>query len=205
MKFLMFLLIGLITYPDRVLVAEELPKGNSEQQIHGLIARYETQYKLPKGLLFAIVRQESSFQPDAINPKRKGVAISSFGLGQLTIDTAAQHCGLGPNDLFDIQKNLECSAKVLRYQMRRFHKPDLIISAYNDGTPCVCDGSIYRRYDNHKSCKARENKVLVEMACAAPGKIKNEQYVTEVTSKWQLYLPKKKVARVKKSPITAVL
>ncbi len=73
--------------------------------------------------------------------------MSSYGLGQLTIDTAIAHCRLAAWEIHDVVKNVMCSAKVLRSQLDRYvSKDDRIawaVAAYNSGTPCVCDGAFY--------------------------------------------------------------
>jgi len=86
-------------------------------------------------LLHAIVKVESHYRPDAVNKVKPGVAIASYGLGQLTLDTAASHCKLGVKNIFDAKKNVECAAKVLAYQLKRYGGDEqLAISAYNSGT-----------------------------------------------------------------------
>lgn len=109
-----------------------------------LIDSLEQKYKLPQNTLKAIIRLESCFNPKAINDKAK---IASYGFGQLTAATAKSFCNIGIKDIFNQNKNGECAAKVLAHQFRRFKGDTLkAILAYNEGTPCICDGSKYVRH-----------------------------------------------------------
>lgn len=107
------------------------------------IVKLEKENNLPTNSLKAIVSIESNFNADSINSDAK---IHSYGIGQITKATAKHHCNLNFNNIMEVNKNLSCSAKVLAYQYRRF-KGNLLKSvlAYNEGTPCVCNGEFYYR------------------------------------------------------------
>lgn len=97
-----------------------------------MIVAVAAKFSLPALLLSAVIHQESHFNPKAINVK---APIASYGIGQLTKATAAHHCGIKESELLDLRKNLECSAKVLAYQFRRYKGDfDKTMSAYNAGT-----------------------------------------------------------------------
>lgn len=101
-------------------------------------------------LFHALVMVESSFNPKAIN---KTARIKSYGLAQLTIDTAQHHCKLSKKEIMDPTKNLFCGAKVLRYQLRRYKGDvDKALSAYNAGT--------YTKYNAIYAIKIRQKMVM---------------------------------------------
>jgi soluble lytic murein transglycosylase-like protein len=89
-------------------------------------------YGLSPLLLAGVIHQESNFIPIAINDK---APVVSYGLGQLTKATAIHHCKLEKSEIMNVTKNLDCAAKVLAYQMKRYNgNIDLALSAYNAGT-----------------------------------------------------------------------
>lgn len=83
-------------------------------------------------LFHALVMVESTFKPNAVN---RTARIKSYGLAQLTIDTAWHHCKLSKEEIMEPAKNLNCGAKVLSHQLRRYKGDvDKALSAYNAGT-----------------------------------------------------------------------
>ena len=82
------------------------------------------QYNVDPRLMFALVAQESRFNPTAVS--RSGAQ----GLGQLMPGTAA---GLGVRDAFDIADNLDGAVRYLANQLRNHGKLSLALAAYNAG------------------------------------------------------------------------
>ena len=84
-------------------------------------------------LLFAVTREESSFEADAYSHAR------AHGLMQLLLPTAAWIAGqLGltpptPSDLFEPEVNLELGAAYLRYLLNRYGDRRLAVAAYHAG------------------------------------------------------------------------
>lgn len=142
------------------------------------IRSLESRYHLPDGLLSAIVENESSFNPNAINPAgRPGVAVTSYGLGQITLDTGKSRCGLQSEaDLLDPHKNLRCAAKILDAHMSRLKGAQWAIAAYNAGEPCVCTGQAYERFG--RVCKKKCDR----------GYFLNQKYVDAVMTIWSARL-----------------
>lgn len=69
--------------------------------------------------------------PLAVNGQAR---IQSFGLGQLTERTARKVCGLQQKDIFDMSKNIDCAAKHLSSQVKRYNGDlDKAASSYNAG------------------------------------------------------------------------
>lgn len=77
-------------------------------EIYAAMVEASNRYDVPLALILALTKQESNWNPRAVS------RANARGLGQLLRRTAA---GLGyPNfdDMFDIRKNLDASAKLLR-------------------------------------------------------------------------------------------
>ncbi|MGH7435649.1 MAG: transglycosylase SLT domain-containing protein [Polyangiaceae bacterium] len=93
----------------------------------------EQSEKLPPGLLWAVMRQESGYDPDAVSPAR------AVGLMQLLPETAgpiAEELGLGEDDarLTSPPYALRVSGHLLRKLLTRFHgQVPLAVAAYNAG------------------------------------------------------------------------
>ena len=145
------------------------------------IKELEKKLKLPTKSLETIIRMESKFNENAIN---SGAPIHSYGIGQLTLATA-KTCGLDINTILDYKKNLECSAKILKQKLDRY-KNDLYkaVVAYNEGTPCICDGEKYIRDlgRTKKICSFKSNddsgKVIFKpMKCDLKEKLLETKYL----------------------------
>jgi soluble lytic murein transglycosylase len=97
----------------------------------------EEREKLPRGLLWAVMRQESGFDPDAVSPAR------AVGLMQLLPETArpvAEELGLTHDDarLTSPPYAIAVGARVLRKLLDRFHgSVPLAVAAYNGGADSV--------------------------------------------------------------------
>jgi len=142
----------------------------------------EVKHDIPEKLLYAVIKIESGLNPKAINGiQNKGVATASFGLGQLTRQTAAAHCGLySMPSLLNPNANIDCSAKVLQYQLRRYSGDvNRALAAYNWGTPCECNGKVFIQNLNGKNntCATKAGKTLT---CKIRGTFWNQKYVDKV-------------------------
>jgi soluble lytic murein transglycosylase len=93
--------------------------------------------KLPAGLLWAVMRQESGFDPDAVSPAR------AVGLMQLLPETSrpvADDLGLSRDDarLTSPPYAIRVGARVLRRLLDEFHgNVPLAVAAYNGGADPV--------------------------------------------------------------------
>jgi len=153
-------------------------KASSEGLIN-LTRFIEKDKNIPDKLLVAIVTTESNFDPLAYNPaSRPGVRVSSFGLGQITLHTARNHCSMNKNDLMHPKKNLACASTILKKHLVRFNgNIKRAISAYNAGTPCECDGVRFVKLDGKgKACFTEAYRFK---RCAY-GTFLNETYVKTV-------------------------
>jgi soluble lytic murein transglycosylase len=97
----------------------------------------EESEKLPAGLLWAVMRQESAFDPDAVSPAH------AVGLMQLMPDTAApiaEELGLGKDDarLTSPPYALRIAGHFLHKLLARFHgSVPLAVAAYNAGADSI--------------------------------------------------------------------
>jgi hypothetical protein len=144
------------------------------------IHKYESVYGIPRGLLAAVIKYESGFNTRAINtPENPGVAVASYGLGQLTLATAKYFCQINKvKDLFQPEKNLACAAKVLSHHLLRFQAKrnpvSWAVSAYNAGEPAVCVGGKFMRF----------GKTLPQLDGCKDGTFQNKKYVGDVLLLW---------------------
>lgn len=145
------------------------------------IRELENKLKLPVRSLETIIKMESRFNENAIN---KNAPIHSYGIGQLTLATA-KICGLTIETILDYKKNLECSASVFKSKLDRY-KQDLYkaVVAYNEGTPCICNGEEYVRDlgVTKRVCSTKSNDVdgkviLKPMKCDVKGKLLETKYL----------------------------
>lgn len=88
----------------------------------------EAQYRLPHGLLDALIWTESRYNPLAVS--HAGAA----GLGQLMPKTARE---LGVANRFDPAENLLGAARYLRQMLDKFELVHLAVAAYNAGPGAV--------------------------------------------------------------------
>lgn len=103
-----------------------LLRGAGEERrrvLYPLVVQSACRHGLPIGLFDAMIMQESRYNVGVRSPK------GAFGLGQLMPGTAAQ---LGV-DRYDIQENLDGSARYLASHLREFREPILALAAYNAG------------------------------------------------------------------------
>lgn len=94
--------------------------------LQALVSRVAKEQKLPENLLYAVMRQESGFNPRAVSP------VGAQGLMQLMPATAASF-GLKGNDVWDPYKNMTAGAKYLKQQIDSFGSVAKGLAAYNAG------------------------------------------------------------------------
>lgn len=98
-----------------------------------LIDQYCEEYKLDRELVFALIREESFFRPDAVSPD------NACGLMQLLLETArqvaySQRMKVFRRDLFDPGINIRLGTEYLRTLLDKYNeKLPLALAAYNAG------------------------------------------------------------------------
>jgi soluble lytic murein transglycosylase len=98
-----------------------------------MVAQYANTYHIPKGLIYAIIRQESTFHDDIVSPA------GAHGLMQLMPSTAKiiakreRIAYSNKQQLFSPPKNINIGTAYLQQLHKRFHHPVLMSAAYNAG------------------------------------------------------------------------
>ena len=105
-----------------------LPASYREALYEPLIREAEVRYRLPPGLMLALVWAESRFNPMAISPA------GAAGLAQLMPATARE---LGVSNRHDPWQNIDGGARYLRQMLDRFGEVQLALAAYNAGPGAV--------------------------------------------------------------------
>ena len=83
------------------------------QNLEIVIEKYAQQYGVDQDLVWAVIRQESGFNPRAVSPK------GAMGLMQLMPGTAAM---LGVTDAFDVEQNIAGGIKYLERCLNQFNQ-----------------------------------------------------------------------------------
>jgi len=90
-----------------------------------LIKKYARLHNIDPKLVWAVMRRESGFNPQAVSPK------GAMGLMQLIPSTAAL---MGVSEPFNIEQNISGGVKYLKHCLVRFnHDVILALAAYNAG------------------------------------------------------------------------
>jgi len=115
-------------YIDRIRACNARIDNDTATQVATSLLNKCQLYGVDPRLMFALVAQESRFNPKAVS--RSGAQ----GLGQLMPGTAA---GLGVHDPFDIDDNLDGAVRYLAEQLNTFGKLSFALAAYNAGPGAV--------------------------------------------------------------------
>jgi len=117
---------------DRPVALSATGAGSSSSDTSGgayaaLFDAAERRYGLPTGLLAAVAKVESDFQPDAVSPA------GAVGLMQLMPGTAAA-LGVDPRDP---AQAIDGAARLLAGELAKYGSLPLALAAYNAGGPAV--------------------------------------------------------------------
>lgn len=93
-----------------------------------LISETASKYGVDEGLVQAIIKVESNYDPTAVSVK------NCKGLMQLHPDTAQR---FGVSNIFDPAENIEGGVRYLSYLIENFDDLDLVLAAYNAGENAV--------------------------------------------------------------------
>jgi hypothetical protein len=95
------------------------------KNLEEVVKKYARQYGVDEELIWAVIRQESGFNPRAVSPK------GAMGLMQLMPGTAAL---MGVSDPFDVEQNIAGGVKYLEQCLNQFNQNvPLALAAYNAG------------------------------------------------------------------------
>ena len=108
------------------------------QDLAKVIEKYAQHYGVDQDLVWAVIRQESGFNPQAVSPK------GARGLMQLMPGTAAL---MGVSDAFDVEQNIGGGVKYLERCLSQFNQDvGLALAAYNAGPDNVVKSRDARRF-----------------------------------------------------------
>ncbi len=111
-------------YAARMLACNSRLDEKTALRVATALLAKSDQYGVDSRLVFAVVKQESRFNPTAVS------CSGAQGLGQLMPGTAA---GLGVHNAFDIEDNLDGCVRYLRTQLEEYGRLSLALAAYNAG------------------------------------------------------------------------
>ncbi|MBI4642567.1 MAG: lytic transglycosylase domain-containing protein [Deltaproteobacteria bacterium] len=102
-----------------------LPSALEQANLGAMVKKYAAHYGLDESLVWAVIRQESGFNPAAVSPK------GAMGLMQLMPATAVL---VGVQDPFNVEENIAGGVKYLKACLNRFDQDvSLALAAYNAG------------------------------------------------------------------------
>lgn len=150
------------------------------------------QFGIPPELLYAQVKQESNFDPNAVSP------CGAKGLMQIMPETGYE-LGLKRDEFFDIQKNLSVGARYLKRQFRAIKAIiadsveyddiwKLALAAYNGGLGYILRAITLAKQVHGKITWDSVAEMLADRRCVVRGKWPDHKQITEYVSKiWKTY------------------
>lgn len=100
------------------------PKIVTDSNLRSIVSRYASIYGLDEALIYAVIRAESNFDPNAVSKA------GARGLMQLMPGTAAE---MGVTDIFDPTQNIAGGTQYLSKMKELFKDKKLALAAYNAG------------------------------------------------------------------------
>ncbi len=106
---------------------------NVDARISAKVEEVSQKYGIPKELIYAIIKQESNFNPTAYNKNKDGT--EDRGLMQVNyqynLRLMREYGITDPNQLFDIETNIELGARILYENFQSFGNWAMAVKAYN--------------------------------------------------------------------------
>lgn len=113
------------------------------------VEQYSKQYSVDKGIIYAIIKNESNFKTDVSSNKgAKGL----MQLMQATAEEVAQILELGAIDLADANTNIQLGTKYFSMLYEKYNNTELALAAYNAGS-----GNVDKWIENGIISKGGEN------------------------------------------------
>lgn len=114
------------------LIAEKTERAIYPEKYEELVSRYASQFSVPETLVYAVIKTESGFDPEARSN------VGAVGLMQLMPATYEWVCWrlgeeMTENGRADPETNIRCGTYLLSYFYSEFSDWDLAVAAYNAG------------------------------------------------------------------------
>ncbi len=122
-------------------VACRYPAVIADARLLGWINTYSKRNNLDPRLVYALIEQESRFNPAAVSPK------GAQGIMQIMPDTQRL---LGLSDPFDPERNIAAGTKYLKAMLDKFQTEVMALAAYNAGPGAVAKHGGVPPYDETK-------------------------------------------------------
>ncbi len=120
---------GLLT-PEQGVAAVKIPENRRASALKPLVDALALSEGIDPALVHAVIRQESSYNPQARSPK------GAVGLMQL-MPATAQRFGLAPAERTDPARNVRAGIRYLKWLYQYFGHWTLAVAAYNAGEGSV--------------------------------------------------------------------
>ena len=137
LKYLIFLAISIIII---LFLFENAQKAIYPVKYKDYVLEYSMKYDLDPYLIFAMIKVESNFKPDAMSPK------NARGLMQITDKTGEWGAGVlklnnySLNSLYDPETNIYIGCWYMKSLLKEFgNDADLALAAYNGGSGNVSE------------------------------------------------------------------
>ncbi len=116
------------------------------------VTKYSAEYNVPEPIIYAVIKTESSFKPDAKSHK------GAIGLMQITPATFEWLCSktgelANPSLLYDPETNIRYGTYYLSLLHSEFQVWDTVYAAYNAGRGKVNEWLSSEEYNNHGRLK----------------------------------------------------
>lgn len=129
-------------------ISDSISRTMNPTKYSEAVEKYSEQYDVPKHIVYAVIKTESSFKPDAVSPK------GAIGLMQLTPDTFEWLCaktGDQPNELllYDPDTNIRYGTYFLSLLHNEYKVWNTVYAAYNAGRGRVNSWLDDEKYNNN--------------------------------------------------------
>jgi len=128
-------------FADKKTVGCKYPEVIADAKLLGWVNSYSKKHGLDPRLVYALIEQESRFNPCAVSPK------GAQGLMQIMPDTQKL---LGLTEPFNPERNIAAGTQYLRSMLDKFQTEVMALAAYNAGPGAVAKHGGVPPYDETK-------------------------------------------------------
>lgn len=171
---IIIIVVAALTAVFRVKIDESLTKKAHPLRYTELVEKYSREYAVPETLIYAVIKNESSFKSDALSPK------GATGLMQIMPETFVWLCEKNsdtdnnPDVLYNPEINIKYGVYYLGLLYSEFESWETALAAYNAGPSRV------RSWLEDESIS--ENGVLVNIPYE-----ETKEYIEKVMKSKEIY------------------